>query len=195
MALRLVAPPTAEIITLDEAKAYMRVDHDDDDVLIGQLIVAARERVEGPPTNAIYATQTWELVLDAFPSADIMLPLAPVQYVEAVTYYDTDGLQQVVDPSMYFLDDVSRPPFVLLVDGSPWPETLGQANAMAVRFVAGYPAASGDVAANIPQVVKLAIKQLVSHWYERRDMVLEVPTLTPVPEFVWQLLHRWRMFL
>lgn len=35
----------AEIVTLEEAKAHMRVDFPDDDVLIGMLIAAATEAV------------------------------------------------------------------------------------------------------------------------------------------------------
>lgn len=201
MALKLITPPDGELVTLAEAKAYMRVDHSDDDDLITELIKTARERIEGPgQLNAVYLSQTWDLVLDKFPSREIMLPLAPVQYVEEVVYFDEDGAEQTVGVSDYYLDEVSRPPFVLPIADFSWPTVLDSANAMRVRFVAGYaPGESGttdnDIAANVPARARVAVRQLVSHWYERRDLVSEAANINIVPEFVWTLLHKDRMFI
>lgn len=44
----------AEIVTIDEAKAYLRVDHDDDDQVIERIIVSAREYVETATGLEIY---------------------------------------------------------------------------------------------------------------------------------------------
>jgi uncharacterized phiE125 gp8 family phage protein len=201
MTLKLITPADGELITLAEAKRFMRVDHTDDDELIEELIKGARARIEGPgPLNAVFLTQTWDLVLDKFPGSEIMIPLAPVQHVEEVVYFDEDGLEQTVDGSNYYLDDVSRPPYLLTVGDFSWPSTLDTANALRVRFVAGFPpggsGASGenDIAANLPATVRIAAQQLVSHWYERRDLIADAAVFV-VPEFVWTLLNRYRMFI
>jgi len=46
MGLKVVSPPAVEPVTLDEAKAHLRVTIADDDGYIALLIPAARERVE-----------------------------------------------------------------------------------------------------------------------------------------------------
>lgn len=55
-----VTPATVEPVTLEEAKAHLRVDHDADDGLISSLITAAREAVERFTGRALaVATYRW----------------------------------------------------------------------------------------------------------------------------------------
>lgn len=42
-----ITPPTAEIVTLDDARAHLRVDHDHDDMLIQTYLDAATAWVDG----------------------------------------------------------------------------------------------------------------------------------------------------
>lgn len=198
MALQLVTPPTAEIITLAEAKSFLRVDHTDDDTLIGMLIKAARLRIEGPEgkLNALFLTQTWDLILDRFPCSEIRIPLQPIQSVESITYFDPDGFSQTMSTADYYLDDVNKPPFVLLMEDASWPDTLDAANSVTIRFVGGYAYASGEgVADNVPDPVKIAVMQMVGHWYERRDYVADATAVLTFPEFIWDLLQPYKMFL
>lgn len=66
MASVLTVAPALEPLTLAEAKAHLRVDFVEDDTLISALIVAARQRAEVITRRALI-TQSWQLVLDAFP--------------------------------------------------------------------------------------------------------------------------------
>ncbi|MFC5524021.1 head-tail connector protein [Polaromonas jejuensis] len=66
MALKLTTAPTAEPVTLAEAKAHLRVDVADDDLLITNLITAARVHAENVCRRA-FVTQKWDLYLDSFP--------------------------------------------------------------------------------------------------------------------------------
>ncbi len=70
MALTLFTPPTAEPVSLEEAKRHLRVDGNDEDVDILGLITAAREQAERH-TRRQLLTATWDLKLDRFP-ADVI---------------------------------------------------------------------------------------------------------------------------
>jgi uncharacterized phiE125 gp8 family phage protein len=72
MPLILVSEPAAEPISLIEAKEHLRVDGNDDDMLISSLIVAAREYAESI-CRRVFVTQSWKLILDAFPSPSASL--------------------------------------------------------------------------------------------------------------------------
>ncbi len=96
----LVTAPTAEPVSLAEAKLHLRVDDNADDVLIGALITAARQHAEHDTRRAL-VTQTWKLVLDAFPESVITLDRAPVSAVVSVVYTDPDGVSQTLAPGGY----------------------------------------------------------------------------------------------
>ncbi len=67
MSTVLLTPPTAEPVSLVEAKLHLRVEDNADDVLIGALITATRMQAEHDTRRAL-VTQTWVTALDKFPS-------------------------------------------------------------------------------------------------------------------------------
>ncbi len=139
MALSPVTAPTAEPITLSEAKTHLRVDVTDDDTLITALITAARQYAE-TFQRRVYITQTWELILDAWPDGDkIEVPLPPLQSVASIKYYGTDNAEYTMPATDYFVDTKNSPGRIALAYGKAWPTlTLRPANGIVVRFVAGY---------------------------------------------------------
>ena len=66
MAVKLVTPPSVEPVSLAEAKAHLRVDVADDDLLIANLITAARMQAENL-CRRVFVTQQFALYLYAFP--------------------------------------------------------------------------------------------------------------------------------
>ena len=58
----LLTPPVAEPLSLEDAKLFLRVEHDADDERIASLIAAARGEIE-LATRRVLMTQTWRLVL------------------------------------------------------------------------------------------------------------------------------------
>jgi hypothetical protein len=119
--LQLLTPPTAEPVTLAEAKLHMRVDIPDDDGLIQGLIVAARQYIENAYDH--------QLVSAAFVST---IDRFPRYSSSAVWQYNSDAIWQqrlpVTQLSGQWYPDrasirVTRPPLqavtsITYVDGS-----------------------------------------------------------------------------
>jgi len=189
MGYRLVTPPATLPVSRVEAKAQLRVDHSDEDTLIDRLIAAATAYLDARTgiLGRCLITQTWEIVLDAFPSGAIEIPLGLVQSVTSVAYVDTNGMPQTVSSSDYYVDTTSLSAWV--VPEITWPDTLRAANVMTVRFVAGY----GSAAAAVPEPIRHAILLLVGHWYEQRMPVSVGATASEMPIAVSALIAPFRV--
>ena len=70
MPSKLVAGPAAEPVTLAEVKLDLRIDSNDDDVLMSARITAARLAAEYITRRALL-TQSWMLVMDQFPAPGV----------------------------------------------------------------------------------------------------------------------------
>lgn len=159
-----VTAPSAEPITTTEAKQFLRVDHATQDDLIDDLIAAARQRVEADTGRSLITT-TWDLSFDAFPDERaIVLPRLPLASVTSVTSYDADDTAATLSSSDYLVDTAQGR--IALNDDADWPTDLRAHNSGVVRFVAGY----GASGANVPQPLRLAVYQLVTHWFEQPDL-------------------------
>lgn len=155
MAIKIIIPPAIEPITLEEAKHHLRVDGNDDDLLIKSLIKQAREWCEDYQ-NRKYITQTLELVLDTFPNGNAIVfnSCSPVQKVESIKYYDENRQEYLFNENKYIADLDSFINRVVLNRGKHWPiEELQSVNAVRVRVVAGY----GDSGDKVPEAIKWAI--------------------------------------
>lgn len=166
VALTRVTDPTAEPVSLAEAKTHLRVDTTADDALIASLVVAAREAIEEISGRSLM-TQTWDLVFDAFPDAPFTVPRPPLASVTHITYTDKDGNESTFASANYVVDTNSEPGRVALATDAEWPSTtLYPIGAVVVRFVAGYGNA-GDV----PERYLQALKLVIGHWYENREAI------------------------
>ena len=127
------------------------------DPMLGMLITAARAVAENI-TGRSLITQTWEQVLDKFPAKEIEIGMLPIQSITSVQYYDSDGVLQNVSPTDYVLDQDTLPGWVLPAYNVSWPDTYDMAQAVIIRFVAGYGAAGSSVPANIRMWISAQVK-------------------------------------
>jgi len=164
MGIRLIRPPDAvEPVSLSEAKAALRVDQTDEDALITSYIVAAREWVELRIQSKL-AQETWELVIDKFPTDEIRLPFVPVQSITSIKYDDLLGDEQTIDPLTYSLDNTSSEAWVF--SDIDWPATLDAFNSVRIRFIAGYSTANASL---MPKPVIAALYLKLKELYDGED--------------------------
>lgn len=133
-----IVEPTFMPVTLEEAKSHCSIDHAYSDGDVAMAIGAALDMVEHEIMRTL-ATATYELSLDSFPTGEIEIFYPPIQSIVSVKYTDQDQVEQTVAPSDYSLvvDGIYRA-WVAPAYGASWPETLCSANAVRVRYIAGY---------------------------------------------------------
>jgi uncharacterized phiE125 gp8 family phage protein len=183
----LTVPPTDEPVSLDEAKAQLRVSGTVEDALIGGYIAAARGLVEDI-TGRSLMPQTWRLDLDGI-SSRIWLPkAAPVSAVTGITYVDSDGATQTLSTSAYRLQSASEPAFVEWTDAISVPSLASRSDAVKVTYTAGY--ASADL---VPAQLRQACLLLVAHFFANREPVAVGTIATALPMGVEALCARWRV--
>ena len=172
MSLVVSSAPSTEPVTLAEAKFRIRVDHDELDDLISELITSAREAAE-TFTNRTFVDTTFVYKINVFPhdglvDSHILLPRSPVDSVTSVTYLDTNGNSQTLATSVYEVDTSSLPGRVRLKFDQSWPNTQLHPEVVTITFIAGY----GDDTA-VPKAIKVAVKMLVSDLYEHPEWRLD----------------------
>lgn len=133
------------------------------DPLLNMLIASARQYAEAILQRYLI-TQTIDYYADCFETWEIKLP--PLQSVTAITYVDTDGATQTIDASDYLVDAVSVPARITPAYGETWPIPRTQNNAIKIRFVAGYGAAS-----DVPQCIKNWMLLRIKQMYDQQGMV------------------------
>lgn len=192
MAIKVITGPTAEPITLAEAKVHLKVEEDVtvDDTLITGMIVAARRAAEALTGRALMP-QTLELAMDDFPrlncragynriekaqALQIKVPKAPLVDITSFKYVDTDGVLQTLGLSGYQLDSHSEPARLLPPVDAYWPEINNQVNAVLIRFTAGY----ADAAA-VPQEIKNWMYLRIGMLYENREEFIVGGSIAEIP--------------
>ena len=168
MALVMIKDVESEVIDVDDAKTWLRVDHDDDDDLIAMLLVAARRMAQRFTRRAI-GEQQWRLTLDAFPEdgGAIELPLPPLVSVDGVQYVDTSGETVAMEEGVDYIVDTSSCPGRIVLPSSRggWPATKSTPGAVIIEYTCGTEPSDDQ---------KVAILQQLAIMYENRQAVPEM---------------------
>jgi uncharacterized phiE125 gp8 family phage protein len=159
MPLILLTKPEEEPLSVDDMKVYLRVDHDDDDALIFDLIAAARRHVENG-TGKRLVTQAWRVVLDVWPDDGVVsLPLSPVVRVAGACLRAINGVATPLATADWILDCSGRLHIAFR------PPLLRAFAGIEIDVEVGFGAGS-EVPAGFVQAIRL----LVAHWYENRTV-------------------------
>lgn len=183
-----VAEPTEYPISLDEARAHLRVESADEDFLIMSLVAAATDHLDGYSgvLGRCIVNQQWRQDFASW--SPLRLPFPNVSAV-AVSYLDADGLPQTVAAADHRLVDAVRGPEVYFRPGWAAPVTdLGTHGPISVTFTAGYGPAS-----RVPASIKAAILLHVGTLYEHRESIVTGTIVAPTGAYDALISpHLWR---
>jgi hypothetical protein len=187
-----VTPPAIEPVTLTYCKQWLRIDADEHDAQLLDLITMARQLC-GEYCGRSFVNTQYQMVLDRPPLVPnsqyapgnpnilapvlqnvwpldpsiwaIKLPRSPVQSVDLFAYIDANGNQQTMPADQYILDSVSEPSRISPSSGSYWPSVQWRPNAVTITFTAGY----GSTVAAVPAKFRMAIVATVGWFYDNPD--------------------------
>ena len=190
MNLVVVEAADEEPVSVFEAQDHLRLDHDDDVVLVSSHINAAREYAE-TFTRRAFVQRTYDLFFDCWPRFPLKLPHPPLVSVSGLFYTDEDGNETEWDSDNYLVDTSSTPGRIVIKRTALIPTAvLQEAQAVRVRFVAGY----GD-AVDVPDSLKAAMLLLIGDLYENRENTIigAGNSIVQVPFSVRNLLWPYRV--
>lgn len=179
-----VTEPAVEPWVLNDVKAMLAIPDTGSDTAITSYIQSARRQAEHFLQRKLI-TQTLERALHDFPADAIELPFGPVQSITSVKYIDADGVEQTIDSANYSLDTYSMKVWCRPAYSYTWPSPRSIANAVKVRYVAGY----GDAGSDVPDDILQAMLLLIGHWLRFQQEAESGIGPTRVPRQFYDLLQ------
>lgn len=172
----ILASPIESPVTANELAEYMRLDPaaaEAEPGVLSAILMAATDYVQKKTGTGIMQ-QDFGYTLDGFPrgSEPIRLPCPPLLTVDSIKY-SADGVVLTLPSSFYWVDSAARPGRIFPISGQQWP-TL-ERTTVSIDFTAGY-----ESAAEVPYLLKQAIKALSAAWYETREAFTD-RTITEIP--------------
>jgi hypothetical protein len=205
--LELVTPPATQPISLSEAKLYLRVDNNDEDAEITEMITAENF------CGIKFISQHWHLWLDRFPNnttsawwdgvregaigdlnstgGPITIPISPVISVASIKTYDDSDVEYATPISDFVVDKLAHFPRIVPRNGKTWPQTvLRPINGVKIELNVGH--------TTLHEEIKQAIKIILAKIYETRgdSGAEEVTGSMPftIPPMAAQMLNNHRSY-
>nr|WP_278520059.1 head-tail connector protein [Brucella anthropi] len=197
--VRVITAPEP-VVTLEEAKRHLIVDHDDDDDLIRSLIASATMWLDGPTgwLGRSLGVQTLELRACDFFSLScqfdiIPLPFPPVLEIISISYLDSNDALVVLPSGRYEATLGGVRPLL----GS-WPNVGDGPEAVRIQYRVGQARADPNDPdrwiVDVASPIKTAILMLVAQWYAVREAVSLDTGFEKLPFAVEALLQPYRIY-
>ncbi len=175
---QMVTPSATPLVSLDDIKMHLRVDHNAEDNYLLGLVAAAVQWCE-QLTRRCFLSSTYVLHLDDFPSSlrlnrgahysisrrEIRILPSPLLSVESITYLADADTRETLATDRYDVIADAHVPLVLPVYDGSWPDAIVHPSSVQIAFTAGYGASPSDV----PWPIIQAVMMLAGHLYENRE--------------------------
>lgn len=165
-----VAPSTS-VVTLSEAKNYLKVDYNEDDDLISALITTAQTRLEQYASTAMTA-RTLKVV--AYVDEFIELPYAPINTITLVEYWNGVAWAALQVGNYQVLGDTYKKVYF----------TSPIMSEFRFTYTCGY--------TTTPTGMKTALLKMVSDLYEYRESSVEATTPTSNVTTAYELMKPYK---
>lgn len=162
----VVTAPASLPILVAEVKSALRIDDNETDAEIERLIRAAVAHFEGWDglLGIALVGQTLRQDYDAF-ADKMMIPVGPVQSIEAVRYRNSAGQLLTIADTQYALkQDAGGRYYVRFVNEFTAPSDLYEDAAVSIEYLAGWPIVEG--APTTPADIKTAIVVFVQKHFD-----------------------------
>jgi len=163
MIVQKVAPTQTdidEILSLEDAKRFIKVIGTDDDEDITSFISSAITEAEDI-TNTQFANATYELYLENFPGENFSFPKNPISEIVSIEYMDLNGDYVVLDETSYYLYtkyDVGH----IVFNSPPNVQIKWHKRAIRITFKSGF-------GSSFPSDLRQWLKVRVSTLFEYRE--------------------------
>jgi uncharacterized phiE125 gp8 family phage protein len=164
--------PAGDVLSLDDAKTYLRVETDDQDDEITRAVASAVQHIEAY-TGTRLLTQTVELLAGSFDDLR-RFQIGPVQSIATLTYLDTSGEEQTLDPDQFKLFGAGLARGIRPAYGVRWPNLQSVEDAIKIIAVVGYGAAD-----DVPEPVMRAVLLMLGDLYVNREDTIAERSVTP----------------
>lgn len=183
ISLKQISEPLAEPLTLDDARAHLKLDAaDSDDELLRACIRTARTACEAFTGRALIH-RNYSLFLDTWPQSrldmawsvindggpvsyplELDLPRPPLAQVIKINLYDESDTASLFPASSYSVDTAADPGRIILRDGAAIPAPGRRFNGIEIQFTAGY----GAHPASLPAPLVAGMRLLTAALFENR---------------------------
>lgn len=156
--------PTTEPITVDEVKAWGKIDTTAEDTVIESLITAIRELAEAWLGRALIEQEITS-TLDFWPKEIIKLPRPKLISVSSIVTLNEDDEETAYSSTNYFVRTDVQPGQIVIRNGCTPPINTN-------RYYGGYKIVHlngyGDAAADVPQALRQGLIEWTLHALESR---------------------------
>ncbi|HET8799628.1 MAG TPA: head-tail connector protein [Marinobacter sp.] len=170
------------MITIEQAKAHLRVEHGEEDSLITSLIASAFRHIENRTGQVFDSRDGIVMLADRLPqgSCGLELQWTPVRAVTEVSYLDPDGVRTVLESGALDVDKRGVYPVLYPAIDTSWPNHRPQRSSVQITVNAGWEQCPADVSA--------AALLIIGHLYEHRESVVVGTISSELPMGVEMLL-------